>query len=734
MRVFPIVVAVVASNAGADLIGRGRPFATAVKGNEAHRPVASINADVTPSRLHRSPARRKRLWIERLERRLHLAAGDLLASFGSGGVVNGPAGVGRAVAVDAGSGAIYVIAEQPGANGSDLSISRLLPSGLPDGTFAGDGIVQIDIGGDEFAVDAAMAPDGKLVVLAETIDAQGDLTAFLVRYLPTGQRDPAFGSNGFAYLPANFFGNALAIDGAGDSYVAGAQGIRGDSSAATARVVIDGVPDNNFGSGGISSASAVGLGEFNDIAIGAGVYVTIGGSSAIAAVQRFDAAAGTLDTRFAGNGASLISPFVNGGWGVAFQTGGAIVALGAASGVSAGGQLALARLQPGGSLDGTFGGGGFVNTGIPVELGISGRQLAIGSGDSIVVAGDPVTPGPQNGLTVNRYDANGAVDPVFGAGGSVSYSASIGAFFPRGIALAPTTDDIIIAGATSPESDGSVKIVRLAGADAPPFAAFDPATGVLDVAGSTGADNVRIDVQGVTLVAQLGPDQLFFPAGGVVAVNIATGDGPDVVTLSAAVTQQVSVDLGGGNNRFSTSGTGTVTVRGGGGRDTLVGGPGNDRLLGLGNADQIFGGGGNDTIAAGSGADFVDAGPGADSIDAGDGNDAVIAGAGNDRAFGGLGDDELSGSSGNDTLDAGGGNDRVFGGDGNDLLMGGAGSDSIDGHAGLDQLSGGDGNDLLLGDDGLAETLTGDAGIDIVRPDASDVLRSCELRYRFLPG
>lgn len=719
--------------------------ARAIQGDEAGGPVASINADVRISRRpsYPAPRRRQRLWVERLERRLHLAAGDLASSFGTGGVVTGAAGTGRAVAVDAGvgGGRIYVFAELANPVGADLSITRLLPSGLPDATFSGDGRVDIDIGGDEFALDAAVTPDGKLVVLGETIDGQSRSTSFLIRFLPTGQRDGGFGKNGFAYFPPSFFANAIDVDGFSDTYIAGGIGVRGDSTAAVAKVVIDGVLDNNFGTGGIQSATAVGVGGHADVAVAGGTVVTVGGPNSVAAVHQYDASSGALDTRFGSAGATLISPFVNGGWGVERQSGGGIVVLGVATGPTAGGQLALARLQAGGFLDTTFGSGGFVNTGIPNEFSIGPRQLAVGSGGSIVVAGDPATAGPLNGLTVNRYNADGTPDAGFGVAGSAAYSASIGSFYTRGIALAPppagapagALEDVVVVGGSDPEGAGNVKVVRIQGSTTPPFAAFDPATGTLSVTGTAGGDAVLVDVQGgATLVAQLGPDQLFFPAATVATVSISTGDGRDAVTVSAAVTQGVVVELGGGNNSFVTSGSGPVTVRGGGGRDSVTGGPANDLLVGFGNADRFLGGGGNDTIDAGSGPDFIDGGAGADAIDAGDGNDSVIGGGGNDSVVGGLGDDELSGSPGNDTLDAGGGNDRVFGGDGNDLLMGGAGSDSMDGHAGLDRLSGGDGNDLLLGDDANAETLTGDAGIDIVRADAADVLVSCELRYRVI--
>lgn len=95
----------------------------------------------------------------------------------------------------------------------------------------------------------------------------------------------------------------------------------------------------------------------------------------------------------------------------------------------------------------------------------------------------------------------------------------------------------------------------------------------------------------------------------------------------------LAFDKGGiGDDAFSTSGSGAVTVNAGAGNDTLSGGGGADTLLG------------------GDGNDIMDGGVGADRLDGGDGGDWLKGGAGNDLLIGGFGRDTLVGGSGDDVL------------------------------------------------------------------------------------
>jgi Ca2+-binding RTX toxin-like protein len=106
----------------------------------------------------------------------------------------------------------------------------------------------------------------------------------------------------------------------------------------------------------------------------------------------------------------------------------------------------------------------------------------------------------------------------------------------------------------------------------------------------------------------------------------------------------------------------------------------------------------NDTIdcTSASPGKTIDSGPGNDTVTGTDLADSIVGGEGDDTLTGGAEDDVLNGDAGNDTI------------------TGSAGDDVLDGGVGIDTVSGGIGDDVLTGlnDDGVSDTLNGDAGYD----------------------
>jgi len=83
------------------------------------------------------------------------------------------------------------------------------------------------------------------------------------------------------------------------------------------------------------------------------------------------------------------------------------------------GQFALARYNPDGSLDATFGAGGTVTTSVGGGAGIAG--VALQPDGRIVAAGWSFPPGsPYNRFALARYNPDGSLDATFGAGGTVT--------------------------------------------------------------------------------------------------------------------------------------------------------------------------------------------------------------------------------------------------------------------------------------------------------------------------
>jgi hypothetical protein len=146
---------------------------------------------------------------------------------------------------------------------------------------------------------------------------------------------------------------------------------------------------------------------------------------------------------------------------------------------------------------------------------------------------------------------------------------------------------------------------------------FDPAIGILNVVGDGAADDIRVTQGSLShIVERVG--------GGLTVLTGCTGGGADAVVCPRAAL--IAVDLGAGNDAFSSiavtvpesiaGGDNNDTIRGGGAGDVLAGGDGNDTLDGGGGVDDIFGERGDDTISSrDSLPERIACGAGTDSVE-----------------------------------------------------------------------------------------------------------------------
>jgi uncharacterized delta-60 repeat protein len=163
---------------------------------------------------------------------------------------------------------------------------------------------------------------------------------------------------------------------------------------------------------------------------------------------------GTLDTTFGTNGV-VTTPFNGVALSVAIQPDGKIVVGGSASNSA---DFALVRYNPNGSLDTTFGTGGEVLTPVPGGGTISSVVV---QPDGKVVVGGYAYADNYNGqalteFTLARYNSNGSLDSTFGSGGIV-YTYWPGASGQGSInALALESNGQIVAvGKASPGTPGA---------------------------------------------------------------------------------------------------------------------------------------------------------------------------------------------------------------------------------------------------------------------------------------
>lgn len=138
-----------------------------------------------------------------------------------------------------------------GMGAFNLTTARVTDVGVADATFDGDGLVVSDLfAADEFGALGALGPDDTIYTVGETFNGVLNFDGVLLRLLPTGTRDPAFGVGGVATLDiANgtqrFFG--VAIDGARRAVTVGTTG---DADLLLARFSTSGGLDDTFGAGG----------------------------------------------------------------------------------------------------------------------------------------------------------------------------------------------------------------------------------------------------------------------------------------------------------------------------------------------------------------------------------------------------------------------------------------------------------------------------------------------------
>jgi uncharacterized delta-60 repeat protein len=96
------------------------------------------------------------------------------------------------------------------------AVHAFAAAGALDPTFGTGGVVQPNFGtGNTFSFsDAALAPDGD-IVLSGTVDEPGvGVFAAIARFLPNGAQDPSFGANGIVILPppsTYFLGSSLTL-------------------------------------------------------------------------------------------------------------------------------------------------------------------------------------------------------------------------------------------------------------------------------------------------------------------------------------------------------------------------------------------------------------------------------------------------------------------------------------------------------------------------------------------
>ena len=188
-----------------------------------------------------------------------------------------------------------------GITNANFGVVRYAPGGGPDGGFGSAGIVKTDIlGGGDQANAVAVQPDGKIVVAGFATRNGIDSDFALVRYDAAGKPDPDFGTGGVVTTDLGTESDdarAVVIQPDGKIVVAGTAG----EDMALVRYLPDGKPDPDFGQGGTTITSLGSESVANGVALTPGGQIVTAGYTLGAKIDRDFLLAryrddGTLDT------------------------------------------------------------------------------------------------------------------------------------------------------------------------------------------------------------------------------------------------------------------------------------------------------------------------------------------------------------------------------------------------------------------------------------------------------
>ncbi|HTU62505.1 MAG TPA: hypothetical protein VMF89_28790, partial [Polyangiales bacterium] len=324
---------------------------------------------------------------------------------------------------------------------------RLTQDGTLDTSFGTGGRVTTDLAG---AADCARAVtvDAKGRILIAGTSERGGRQDFLVaRYLPSGELDKSFGEQGHASVgfgseDSTAYALTLQKDGkillVGDANVDAKQGL----DFALARFDADGHLDESFGDGGKLTQSVV-AGNGRDSAYAVTLQdvdgeqrIVLAGGEGDFVVARFNPD-GSLDASFGKQGTltGLMGSSIGAAKAVQVDADGNIVVAGHHTN-----DFALLRLDPNGALDQSFGTKGKLVTPVNPNNWDGAEAVAIDPDGSIVVAGWAYDVGSSANTALLRYTPSGVLDSSFGEGGIALTQVAAGTKSDQGSALLLQTD------------------------------------------------------------------------------------------------------------------------------------------------------------------------------------------------------------------------------------------------------------------------------------------------------
>lgn len=292
----------------------------------------------------------------------------------------------------------------------DFALARYNSDGSLDTSFDGDGWLTTDINGGYDDVDSVtLQPDGQILLVGSSSDPvtyQSELA--LARYNPDGSLDLDFGNNGIVLSDFGIpdYWNSLALQSDGKILAVGAMKTSDNYDFALARYHPDGSLDTSFDGDGLVTTDFFGDDDIaRDVLLQPDGKIVVAGDAVMDGMYDYEAL------------------------------------------------FALARYNPDGSLDTSFGGessgDGKVAT-YCTGIGGHGNALALQPDGKIVVASDAVIAvgymwAETYEIVLLRYNPDGSLDPTFDGDGWLTFGFDGESVSANAIVLQPD-GKIVVAG------------------------------------------------------------------------------------------------------------------------------------------------------------------------------------------------------------------------------------------------------------------------------------------------
>lgn len=322
-------------------------------------------------------------------------------------------------------GKIISVGGASNGNNLDWAITRYNSNGSADQNFGINGKVKKDFGGGDALSSIKTQTDGKIIVGGYT-HSTSNFQWTLARFNSNGQIDSNFGNNGviFTFIGIHSVLNDIVMQSDEKIVAVGYRQNQGQDDVVIVRYNSDGSLDTTFGNGGIVITP---IGTFND----RGNSIALQSDGKIFVFGDFDAGGhdnvflaryntnGTLDTSF-GSGGKIIDNYEyhNGARGVAIQADGKIVVTGSTNNYNSPADTYVARYNPNGSPDNTFGTNGKFIKSFTNGIDTSNSIILQTDGKIIIGGYEEVSVGMNKDFALRRLNPNGTLDTEFGAGGS----------------------------------------------------------------------------------------------------------------------------------------------------------------------------------------------------------------------------------------------------------------------------------------------------------------------------